>query len=171
VVEATFCLLFRWNWSASGRRNTRALEYRIILAMVKQKNPHAVALGRGGGRKSGKARMEKLTPQQRQEIAQKAIQARWAMAKKQKSGRAEAGFLNAMRRAPEFRRVSTLRLRFWLAIRLTSGRCEERAGREWCAMDGTRTPRDIERRASYRRGISSQHGKMPGCPRTNVVPQ
>jgi hypothetical protein len=44
--------------------------------------------------------MEKLTPEQRQEIAQKAIQARWAMAKKQKSARAEAGFLNAMRRAP-----------------------------------------------------------------------
>jgi hypothetical protein len=55
--------------------------------MVKKKNPHAVALGRAGGLKSGKARMEKLTPEQRQEIARKAVQARWAKAKKQKSGR------------------------------------------------------------------------------------
>jgi len=63
--------------------NTLALKYRIVLAM-KKKNPHAVALGRAGGRKSGKARMEKLTPEQRQEIARKAVQARWARAKKQK---------------------------------------------------------------------------------------
>jgi len=55
--------------------------------MVKKKNPHAVALGRAGGRKSGKARMEKLTPEQRQEIARKAVHARWAKVKKQKSAR------------------------------------------------------------------------------------
>jgi hypothetical protein len=41
------------------------------------KNPHAVALGRLGGLKGGKARFEKLTPEQRKEIAQKAAQARW----------------------------------------------------------------------------------------------
>jgi hypothetical protein len=41
------------------------------------KNPHAVALGRLGGLKGGKARFEKLTPKQRTEIAQKAAQARW----------------------------------------------------------------------------------------------
>jgi hypothetical protein len=46
--------------------------------MAKKKNPHAVALGRAGGRKSGKARMEKLTAEQRTEIARKAVQARWA---------------------------------------------------------------------------------------------
>ncbi len=68
--------------------------------MVKQENPHAVALGRAGGRKNGKARLEKLTPEQRQEIAQKAIQTRWAKAKKLKSGRAEAAFLNGCDRAP-----------------------------------------------------------------------
>jgi hypothetical protein len=49
--------------------------------MAKKKNPHAVALGRAGGRKSAKARMEKLTPEQRKAIARKAIQARWAKAK------------------------------------------------------------------------------------------
>ena len=41
------------------------------------KNPAAVALGRLGGLKGGKARANKLTPQQRQEIAKKAAQARW----------------------------------------------------------------------------------------------
>lgn len=41
------------------------------------KNPAAVTLGRLGGLKSGKARMEKLTPEQRKEIARKAAKARW----------------------------------------------------------------------------------------------
>jgi hypothetical protein len=51
------------------------------MAMAKKKNPHAVALGRVGGRKSAKARMEKLTPEKRSEIARKAVQARWAKQK------------------------------------------------------------------------------------------
>jgi hypothetical protein len=42
-----------------------------------QKNQAAVELGRLGGRKGGKARAEKLTPEQRKEIAQKAAKARW----------------------------------------------------------------------------------------------
>lgn len=42
-----------------------------------QKNPHAVALGSLGGKKGGKARAEKLTPEQRSEIAKKAAKARW----------------------------------------------------------------------------------------------
>jgi len=41
------------------------------------KNPAAVALGRLGGLKGGKARANKLTPGQRKEIARKAAQARW----------------------------------------------------------------------------------------------
>jgi hypothetical protein len=41
------------------------------------KNPAAVALGRLGGLKGGKARANKLTPEQRKEIAQKAAKARW----------------------------------------------------------------------------------------------
>lgn len=43
-----------------------------------QKNPAAVELGRLGGKKGGKARAEKLTPEQRSEIARKAAQARWS---------------------------------------------------------------------------------------------
>jgi hypothetical protein len=45
---------------------------------VKGKNPHAVALGRLGGLKGGKARAKKMTPEQRKEVARKAAQARWA---------------------------------------------------------------------------------------------
>lgn len=41
------------------------------------KNPHAVALGRLGGQKGGPARAQKLTPEQRTEIARKAAQGRW----------------------------------------------------------------------------------------------
>lgn len=41
------------------------------------KNPHAVELGRLGGQKGGKARAEKLTKEQRSEIAKKAAKARW----------------------------------------------------------------------------------------------
>ncbi|MDR4494236.1 MAG: hypothetical protein R3B74_07400 [Nitrospirales bacterium] len=42
-----------------------------------EKNPAAVALGRLGGLKGGKARAEKLSPKKRSEIAKKAAEARW----------------------------------------------------------------------------------------------
>ncbi len=42
-----------------------------------EKNPHAVALGKFGGAKGGKARAEKLTSEQKSEIATKAAKARW----------------------------------------------------------------------------------------------
>ena len=42
-----------------------------------EKNPHAVALGRLGGKKGGPARAQKLTAKQRKEIARKAAEARW----------------------------------------------------------------------------------------------
>ena len=45
--------------------------------MKKDKDPNAVALGRKGG----KARLRTMTPEQRQEIARKAVTARWAKAK------------------------------------------------------------------------------------------
>lgn len=43
----------------------------------KEKNPHAVALGRLGGQKGGKARAEKLSKSKRTAIAKKAARARW----------------------------------------------------------------------------------------------
>lgn len=42
-----------------------------------RKNPAAVELGRLGGLKGGKARAFLLSPEQRKEIAQKAIAKRW----------------------------------------------------------------------------------------------
>ena len=42
-----------------------------------KKNPAAVALGRLGGLKGGKARAKSLSPERRKEIAEKAAKARW----------------------------------------------------------------------------------------------
>jgi hypothetical protein len=42
-----------------------------------KKNPAAVALGKLGGAKGGKARAKKLTAQERSDIAQRAAKARW----------------------------------------------------------------------------------------------
>jgi hypothetical protein len=44
------------------------------------KDPAAVALGRRGGLKGGRARADKLTAEQRSEIARKAAAARWRRA-------------------------------------------------------------------------------------------
>jgi hypothetical protein len=43
-----------------------------------KKNPHAVALGRRGGKKGGKALAAKRTPEERSEAMRKAVNARWA---------------------------------------------------------------------------------------------
>ena len=43
-----------------------------------EKNPHAVALGKLGGKMGGPARAKKLSKKRRSEIARKAAQARWA---------------------------------------------------------------------------------------------
>lgn len=42
------------------------------------KDPNAVALGRKGGKKGGRARADSLTAEERSEIARKAAQARWS---------------------------------------------------------------------------------------------
>jgi hypothetical protein len=44
-----------------------------MILMAKRKNPAAVALGKRGA----KARLTKMTPEQRTEVAQKAAAARW----------------------------------------------------------------------------------------------
>lgn len=44
----------------------------------RRKNPAAVALGRRGGLKGGKARAASLTAEQRSEIARKAAAKRWS---------------------------------------------------------------------------------------------
>lgn len=47
------------------------------------KNPAAVALGRLGGLKGGKARAAKLPVERRREIAKAAAEARWAAGRKE----------------------------------------------------------------------------------------
>ena len=47
-----------------------------------EKNPAAVALGRLGGLKGGRARANKLSSGKRKEIAKKAAQTRWAKQRK-----------------------------------------------------------------------------------------
>ncbi len=59
-----------------------SLKERITEART-EKNPAAVALGRLGGLKGGKARAEKLSAKKRKEIAQKAAKSRWATHQKE----------------------------------------------------------------------------------------
>ncbi len=61
----------------TNRKNDETKQYED-LKKDKGKNPHAVALGRMGGLKGGKARAEKLTAYERTEIAKKAANARWS---------------------------------------------------------------------------------------------
>jgi hypothetical protein len=49
----------------------------VVNEAVITKNPAAVALGRLGGQRGGKARADSLTAEQRKDIATKAAAARW----------------------------------------------------------------------------------------------
>jgi hypothetical protein len=49
-----------------------------IRSDEREKNPAAVALGRLGGQKGGIARANRLTAEQRKEIAKRAADARWS---------------------------------------------------------------------------------------------
>jgi len=53
--------------------------------MAKRKNPAAVALGRKGGKKGGKARAANLTAEQLSEIGRMGAAKRWAKRKPTKS--------------------------------------------------------------------------------------
>jgi hypothetical protein len=55
------------------------------MAEKKEKDPHAVHLGRLGGN----ARTEKLSPEERRELARKAARARWAKSRKKKMNSSE----------------------------------------------------------------------------------
>jgi hypothetical protein len=52
--------------------------------MAKEKNPHAVALGKLGGAKGGRARAQRQTPEQRKDLARKAALARWSKGQRNK---------------------------------------------------------------------------------------
>jgi hypothetical protein len=57
-------------------------ERKIMQFPPRKKNPAAVALGKLGGMKGGRARAAELSPERRKEIAQKAAKARWARVEK-----------------------------------------------------------------------------------------
>jgi hypothetical protein len=57
-------------------------KYIVDLSTREPKNPAAVALGRLGGLKGGKARAKAMTKEERVAAAKKAINARWAKRKK-----------------------------------------------------------------------------------------
>jgi len=64
-------------------RDVNVIASTIAEAVVEEteappKNPHAVALGSLGGKKGGRARAAKLTPEERKEIAKKAAETRWS---------------------------------------------------------------------------------------------
>ena len=68
-----------------GRRDPNEIAFSVVQQATGQvekvrppeKNQAAVTLGRLGGLKGGKARAEKLTAEQRQDIARLAAEARW----------------------------------------------------------------------------------------------
>ncbi len=68
----------------TGRRDTNQIVYATVQDIIDRteppapvKNLAAVALGKLGGLKGGKARAAALTPERRREIAKKAARARW----------------------------------------------------------------------------------------------
>jgi hypothetical protein len=75
---------------SSKRRDANVQAFNIVAQAVgdappakapsdeSEKNPAAVALGRLGGLKGGKARAESLSAKKRSEIAKKAALSRWA---------------------------------------------------------------------------------------------
>jgi hypothetical protein len=72
---------------SSKEKDTQQLARSVLDAIVPdaepakpqpEKNPAAVALGRLGGLKGGKARAAKLSPAKRKAIAKKAAAKRWA---------------------------------------------------------------------------------------------
>ena len=62
---------------ATGMELTPPVKEAVAKAPEREKNPHAVALGKLGGAKGGKARAATLSAAQRRDIAANAATARW----------------------------------------------------------------------------------------------
>jgi hypothetical protein len=58
-----------------------------MASVARRKDPHAVAMGRKGGPKGGKARWRDVPPAVRSDILRRAAQARWAKAKRKKDAK------------------------------------------------------------------------------------
>jgi hypothetical protein len=59
-------------------KDVNQMAARIVSQSTGTKNPAAVALGKLGGLKGGKARAKKLSARRRREIAKLAAQSRWS---------------------------------------------------------------------------------------------
>ena len=68
---------FRVVQEATGEEAEPTPQEALQEPTPEERHAAAVVLGRLGGKKGGKARAEKLTPEQRTEIAKKAAQSRW----------------------------------------------------------------------------------------------
>lgn len=71
-----------WRWQRRYHplvADLNQMAYRVMQHATepREKPTPAQVNGRSGGKKGGKARAAKLTPEQRSEIARKAAQARW----------------------------------------------------------------------------------------------
>lgn len=71
-MSSVFFLIFRMALGIKAFMTTR------------EKNPHAMALGKIGGSKGGKSRAARLTAEERSASARKAALARWAKEKKER---------------------------------------------------------------------------------------
>jgi hypothetical protein len=69
----------RFRKQRDANQMARSVMEHIERAVEEQpgKNPAAVALGRQGGLKGGRARMDNLSPEQRRQLALKGARARW----------------------------------------------------------------------------------------------
>jgi hypothetical protein len=70
--------VFRVVQEATGEHESVRAEPAEPELTPEERHAAAVALGRRGGLKGGKARAAKLTPEQRSESARKAAEARWS---------------------------------------------------------------------------------------------
>ena len=76
-------ILHHWTMPKRSSKDVNQIAVRIVSEAtgagleLEGKNPAAVALGRLGGLKGGKARAEALSPEKRKKIAAKAANARW----------------------------------------------------------------------------------------------
>lgn len=70
------------SWLDPDKSKALAGITRLVQDVVAGKDPAAVTLGRKGGLKGGRARADKLTPEQRSAIAKRAAQARWVAEKR-----------------------------------------------------------------------------------------
>jgi hypothetical protein len=79
--------------SSKGKKDINETAFSVVQQSISKqdttqtapaKNPAAVALGRLGGIKGGRARAEKLSPRQRKAIASNAAKTRWNRSSKRK---------------------------------------------------------------------------------------